>query len=166
MSGLYLGNRLTRIAGFSWSPLMDGFMANSSTTIALIETATPNLEAHNRMVALSIFIEEEFQKERPNYTLIRTHLNEMKTLLNAHERNNIFIELFLAVVGIVTAPFAFLVGLLWILPTYIYSLPYLGTSAFLFDALQWFVMSIVDALRCLIFPIAIIHAYNKTGSMI
>lgn len=148
---------------FSWSPLIDGFVGHSSASDVILD-ATPNLEAHNKMVVLAMSVEEELNKENFDSAKIQANLTELKTLLNSHERNNIFIELFLALVGIIVAPLACLIGFIWIIPAYLYALPYLGKSSFFLDTFQWFIDSCLTTARCLIFPIAMIHAYNTTGS--
>lgn len=146
---------------FSWSPLMDGFVGSPK---GLIKNAMPSLDSHNTKTALALIIEEELQKAEPDYSRIQTHLTELKDRLHPDARDNIFTELIFGLAGIISAPFAFLIGLIWVIPAYLYGLPYLGQSSFLFDTIQWFVDSLITAVRCLIFPIAMLHAYNTTGS--
>ncbi|MDX2345368.1 MAG: hypothetical protein QNK11_00640 [Legionella sp.] len=92
-------------------------------------------------------------------------LNLIKEDLGINTRRNIFIDLFLALSGVFAAPFAFLIGLAWMIPAYCLDLPYLGKPQFLIDSAQWFVDSLLNAIECIVFPIAMVNAYNRSGSM-
>lgn len=149
---------------FSWSPLVDGIVGHSSRSEVILN-ATPNLDRNNRIAALVMNIENAFNNEAPNFLEIKTNLAELKTILVFEERNNIFIELFLALAGIVAAPIALIIGLIWLVPAYFLSLPYMGKPQFFLDTLQWFGDSLINVVSCLLFPIAMIQAYNTSGSM-
>ncbi len=149
---------------FSWFPLIDGFFGHSSSASDDIENATPILKAHNIMSALASEVEKELNNINFDSAKIKSYLRKLEALLNSHVRNNIFIELLLGLGGIIAAPLACLIGFIWIIPAYLYDLPYLGKSSFFLDTFQWFIDSCLTTARCLIFPIAMIHAYNTTGS--
>ena len=150
---------------FSWFPLVDVFFGNGSERPTdAIENATPRLAVHNQISALAMMVQAELSQEKPDFVTIQANLAELKKLLDSHERDNILIELILSLSGIVAAPLACLIGIVWIIPAYLCDLPYLGKASFFFDAIQWGIDSLITAVRCLILPIAMIHAYNTTGS--
>ncbi|MCR9191374.1 MAG: hypothetical protein NXI01_01790 [Gammaproteobacteria bacterium] len=71
-------------------------------------------------------------------------------------------DFILTLAGILAAPLALLIGLLWLIPAYALALPYLGKPQFFLDAALWFGDSIISIAQYLLFPI---HAYNASGSM-
>ncbi len=149
---------------FSWEPLVDGLFGHSSRQSVVLNAMT-HLDNYNKMVALTMKIETALNKEFPEHLDVKTMLIELKEMIAATERNNIFIELFLALAGIVAAPVALFIGLIWLVPAYSLNLPYMGKPQFLLDTLQWFADSLITAVQCLLFPLAMIQAHDNSGSM-
>ena len=51
------------------------------------------------------------------------------------------------------------------LPSYWFNLPYFGKPQFFLDRVQGVADECIELFRCIVFPLAIIQAYNTSGSM-
>ncbi len=149
---------------FDWAPLIDGLVGHSDRASAVMNIP-PILTKYNVCFSLIERLEKEMFQELPNKKEIISLLKQLHDNLCKDERRNIFIELFMAIVGVVSAPIALLIGLVWLIPAYYLELPYFGKPEFFFDVAQWFIDSFIKATRCIVFPIYMIRAYNNTGSM-
>jgi hypothetical protein len=150
-------------ANFSWHALIDGLLGNIPKAYSIKE-ANEKLILRNQMSQIAKFVDDKLSEANPNLNQIKGALEQLQCKLKTSVRDDIFIELFYALGGVIIAPFAFLVGIAWIIPALFLNLPYLGTKTFLLDAAVWFADSLLAVIRCVIFPIAMLHAYNTTGS--
>lgn len=148
---------------FSWSPLVDWYSPPSDATFFCV---TPHLSKYNRMAVSVDCLEKELNTKPVDIEVVKKRLFALRDILDKDgEGRNVFIDLLVALGGVVSAPIALLIGLIWVIPAYCLNLPYFGQPQFFMDATIWFVDSLMTAVRCLLFPLEMIHAYNTSGSM-
>ena len=150
---------------FSWHRLSEIILPmNASDKINSINSIPERLGIIYRHAAAVLTIEEEIAKEEPNSQIIIENLEILENYLTTSDRRNVFLDIFISICGIVSTPFALLVGLTWALPAYFLDLPYLGKPEFFLDCMTWFTQSISMLVQNIIFPIAMLQASNTTGS--
>ena len=119
------------------------------------------------LLRASQYIKEEFSKQSPDYANIKKALDELKeNMIGAPKFNsNILFQVLVSFVQIITQLICLCIGIIGMLPSYWFNLPYFGKPQFFLDRVQGVADECIELFRCIVFPLAIIQAYNTSGSM-
>jgi len=91
-------------------------------------------------------------------------MEEYRTSLGTSWEHNVFHNLLMGITSAAGASIMFSVGLVLAIPAYLLRTPYLGSPAFLLDAVVLFAQSLLMITRVVVFPIEMLYSEYTTGS--